>query len=502
MSRVLELLRMVELGASVSEISSSLKIDRKTVRKYRDIAGAKDVSWSLAKGLSDIELKQLFEISEAGVGSRAELDYEYLIIELHKPNVTKQLLHQEYITKTPDGVSYSQFCALLRREQKSRKLSYRHEYPAGKWFQVDYAGSTVPIYTAGSAEPILKAQIFVGTLCCSNLIFAEATESQKLACWIGSHSNAMRFLGGVPEAIGLDNLKSGVKTPCNYDPETNRSYAEWATHYEVTVVPVRKHQPRDKAKVESAVRLVQNQVIAPLRKQRFYSIAELNAAMLPLLEAVNNRVMKDYGKSRRELFEELEQSHLKPLPQDSFELSYWKRAKVHVDYHVQIAGNYYSVPFRYAREMVEARYTTGSIEIFHRNKRIALHQRLWGKRQWRTEKEHMPPAHRYYASWGPKRFLSWAATIGDETAIQVNSVLLSHKIPEQAYRKCIGLITSAKKYGAERVEQACKKANRLGIVSTGSIARMLKAGLETEELEGAKELPQLHANIRGDLAFH
>jgi transposase len=209
MSRVIELLRMLELGATISEISESLKIDRKTVRKYRDVAAAKGVTWAKAKLLSDDNLKALFEISPSGAVSRTDLDFESLILELHKPGVTKQLLHREYIAAVPHGISYSQFCGLLRKEQKNRKLSYRHEYPAGKWFQVDYAGTTVPIYDPTSGEQVLKAQIFVGTLCCSNLIFTEATASQKLGCWIGSHSNAMRFLGGVPEAIGLDNLKSG-----------------------------------------------------------------------------------------------------------------------------------------------------------------------------------------------------------------------------------------------------------------------------------------------------
>ena len=504
MSRVLEILRLREQGANVSEISRVLKVDRKTVRSYLTRADVVDLGYGEAQGLSEGEIRERFCIERPGPRAPAELDFVSINRELQRPGVTRQLLYEEYLREHPEGISYSRFCANFKLWQQRSEVSYRREYKAGHRCEVDYAGMTVPIYNEATGEVAFSAQIFVATLCSSNRIFAEATRDQSIPCWLGSHVRALSFFGGVPTTIVPDNLKSGVTSACYYDPEINRSYADFAAHYGVVILPTRVKKPQDKAKVESAVLCVERQVLARLRNERFSSLEALNAAMKPLLAELDERVMKGYGSSRRALFEEIEQQYLKPLPEEPFRLGLWKQAKVHIDYHIQLEHSYYSVPHRYAHETVMVRYTDMMVEVFHRNVRIALHQRSYRKHSYVTLKEHMPPAHRYYAEWTPQRFISWAQEIGKETAIQVNSVLLSHTVPEQAYRKCLGLLACQKKYGAERLELACAAANRLGNISPKSIRNMLKNGLETQHLtpQEVDEPPVHHANIRGDIAFH
>jgi transposase len=377
----------------------------------------------------------------------------------------------------------------------------RQHHRAGEKAFVDYSGTKLEWVERETGE-VHPAELFVGVLGASNYTYAEASESQELRCWIGSHVRMFEYFGGVPEAVVPDNLRSGVKSACWYDPELNPTYRDFAEHYDVAVIPTRVKKPQDKAKVEAGVLNAQRWIIARLRNKTFHSVAELNAAIEPLLLELNEREMQGYGKSRQTLFEELDKPALKPLPQHRYCFAEWKQAKVNIDYHIELKRHYYSVPHHLVGKRVEARIGEKTIEVLHEGKRIALHPRDDTPGRHSTLQEHMPAEHRYMQQWTPGRLLDWAEKIGPQTKIQVNSILLSRKHPEQGYRASLGLLGLAKKYGNARLEAACNRANHFGIVSMRSIKNMLCTGNDKLPQERKTATVISHSNIRGDTEFH
>jgi len=351
---------------------------------------------------------------------------------------------------------------------------------------------------------IRPAHIFVAALGASNFTYAEARWSEGLADWISVHVNALAAIGGVPKAVVCDNLKAGVTKPSRYEPGINRSYQELATHYGFAVLPTRIKKPRDKAKAEVAVQIVQRFVLARLRNRRFFSLDELNASIRECVADLNARIMRKLGKSRRELLETIERPALKPLPAEPYRYAEWRRARVAPDYHIEIAGHYYSVPSRLIREVVEARITSTTIEIFHRGTRVASHAFSAVRNRHTTIPEHMPSAHRRHAEWTPARLIREAEKIGSATLALVEAIMRAKPHPEQGFRSCLGILRLAKEYGAARLEAACRRGNDIGARSYGSIASILQHGLDRayaqeKALEGA---PIQHANIRGQGYYH
>ena len=281
---------------------------------------------------------------------------------------------------------------------------------------VDYAGTTLAVIDGLSGEA-RTAQLFVAVLGASNYTYAEATWTQGLSDWIGSHTRAFAFVGGVPAMVVSDNLRAGVTKACFYEPAVNRTYAEMAAHYNTAIVPARPYRARDKAKVEVAVPVATRFIIARLRNQQFFSLSALNAAIAELIAQINNRVSRHLGASRRALFEDLEQSALKSLPAEPYVFAEWKQCRVGLDYHVEIAKHYYSVPHQLLREKVWARITARTIEVFHRGKRIAAHVRSSSNRKHTTVREHMPSSHRRYADWTPERLRRQADAIGRNSSV-------------------------------------------------------------------------------------
>lgn len=501
--RVVEILRLWGLGKNKSEISRAVSVTRATVRDYVSRASALGLGYEQAKELSDDELSELFE--KHGPGRRVkhrELNFEYLHRELSRPGVTRLLLWEEYIRENPEGYGYSQFCLLLQGWQRSEKLSLRRTHKGGEAMEVDYAGQTVPILDRRSGEVLFEAQIFVACLPASNKIFCEATSSQELRHWLGSHVRAFKFFGGVPKSVIPDNLKSGVKNPCFYDPELNPSYRELAEHYQVAVLPARVRKPKDKAKAENAVQQVERRILAPLRDRDFSSVAELNQAIASLLSELNAREMKSYRASRNELFENIDKPALSALPAAAYRFAEWKYAKVNIDYHVEFEGHFYSVPYSHVHSRVEMRIAENTLEVFLGRKRIALHSRNKQRGAHTTCRDHMPKEHRYVQEWSPSRFLSWAEKIGRETKLQIGTLLHSRDHPEQGYRACLGILRLAKKYGPVRLEAACEKANSLGLASYRSINSMLKTGHEKKQQQKQTAIIEQHTNIRGNTHFH
>ena len=240
---------------------------------------------------------------------------------------------------------------------------------------------------------VQEAEIFVVVLGASSFTYAEASWTQALPDWIGAHVRMFRFFGGVPRLVVPDNLKSAVHKASFYDPEINRSYGMMAAHYGVGIVPARPYKPRDKAKVEAGVRFAQSYILGRLRRQTFFSLAEVNQAIIGVLERMNDHVMRRLGKSRRQLFETLERPARSPLPETDHEFAEWRFARVSLDYHIELDGFFYSVPHKLIREQADTRLTLRMVEVFHRGQRVAVHERRHGGRRYGTDPDHMPSAH-------------------------------------------------------------------------------------------------------------
>lgn len=346
---------------------------------------------------------------------------------------------------------------------------------------------------------ITKAQIFVACLGASNYTFAEATESQALPNWIGSHQRALAFFGGIPNVIVPDNLKSGVTDPCRYEPGINRTYQDFAEHYNVAVMPARPGKPRDKAKVEKAVQEVERQILAKLRHQQFISLSGLNDAIRVHLDVLNDRIMQGYGLSRRTLFERVDRPALASLPTYPFVIAHWKQAKVNLDYHVEVDRHYYSVPYWFVRHQVLVKCSEHVIEVFHDHQRIALHERSRVPYRHSTKPEHMPPEHWAYKSQSKEQFLTWAERVGPQTRQQVEAIFERKTYEEQAFRTLKGVQRLATDYGSERLEAACHRANVLAMVGLRHLRSMLKTHLESAPIPAQVPhvIPAPHVNVRG-----
>jgi len=504
MRKLREVLRLkLECGLSERAIARSCSIARSTVAEYLRRAEAAGLSWPLPAELDEAALfRLLFPVREPSNSRTIPCpDWSVIHTELHKKSVTLRLLWVEYREAHPDGYGYSQFCEHYRQWAKRLKPSMRFTHIGGEKAFVDYAGQTVPIVNPETGE-VHQAQIFVGVLGASSYTYAEGHWSQDLPNWIGAHVRMFAFMGGVPEIIVPDNLKAGVTHPCRYEPELNPTYQDLAQHYGTAVIPARVRKPKDKAKVEVAVQVVERWVLARLRNLTFFSLVSLNQAIRELLQDLNTRPMRHLGRSRRQLFEALDQPALKPLPEQPYEFALWKKAKANIDYHVEFERHYYSVPYTLGRPTVYVRATESTLEIFYQGQRVASHLRSTVPGRYTTQTEHMPPAHQHAQDWSPERLTRWAQTIGPHTTQLVQAVLDSRQHPQQAFRSCLGILQLTKYYGAERLEAACRRALPAGIVSYKGIKNILAAKLDQAEPdESPLVIPSRHENIRGQTYY-
>jgi len=423
---------------------------------------------------------------------------------LRRPGVTLQLLWEEYRTLHPTGYGYSRWCELYRGWEGRLSPTMRQVHPAGERLFVDYAGHTVEVVDGGTGE-LRAVQVFVAVLGASNYTYAEASWTQTLPDWIGSHVRALEFLGGVPRQIVPDNLRAGVLRANWYEPGINPTYRDMAAHYGTAILPTRVRKPRDKAKVEVGVQVVERWILARLRNQRFFSLAELNAAIAVLVTDLNARPMRRLAVSRGQLFEELDRPALSPLPAEAYVYAEWRIRRVSLDYHVDVDGHYYSVPHRLLREQIEARITARTVELFHKGERVAVHQRGGARGRHTTLAEHMPRAHRRHAEWTIERIRKEAETIGAATATLVDVILRNRPHPEQGFRACLGILRLVRTYNRDRVEAACARGLEIGARSYGSVQSILHHGLDRQagaSTAQSDDLPLLHPNIRGSGYYH
>jgi transposase len=462
------------------------------------------LGWPLPEGLTDeaLEVRVYPPPAVMAKDRRPRPDWAAIHRELRRPGVTLQLLWEEHRAAYPDGYGYSRFCELYRAWEARLSPTMRQSHVAGERLFVDYAGTTLEVIDGLTGE-VMTAQLFVAVLGASSYTYAEATWAQGLSDWIGSHTRAFAFIGGVSAMVVSDNLRSGVTKACFYEPAVNRSYAEMAAHYDTAVVPARPYKPRDKAKVEVAVQIATRWITAKLRNRSFFSLPELNATIAELVTQINNRVSRHLGASRRALFEDLERSALKPLPAEPYVFAEWKECRVGLDYHVEIEKHYYSVPHPLLRERVWARITARTVEVFHRGRRVAAHVRSSSNRKHTTVREHMPSSHRRYADWTPERLRRQAGEIGRHTSALVEIILRERTHPEQGFRACVGILRLAKTYGRERLEAACGRALEIGARSYSSVNSILKTNRDRQLPATPADGPAIaHDNIRGPTYFH
>jgi transposase len=505
MRHLRELLRLCHAGLPQRMTAQSLGLAQGTVSKYLSRARAVGLSWPLPPELDDDERLEAFLFPrpyDRPTDERPAPDWAEVHRELCRPDVTLTLLWEEYKAREPEGFSYSWFCNLYKAWTGRLKPTLRQVHIAGEKLFVDYAGRTLEVIDTQTGE-VHPAQIFVAVLGASNYTYAEATFTQSLPDWIGSHVRAFTYLGGTARQTVSDNLKAGVTKACFYEPMVNRTYADLARHYDTAIVPARPYKPRDKAKVEVGVQVVGRWILARLRNRRFFALADLNAAIRDLLTDLNARPLRGWGRSRRQLFDELDRPALGPLPAEPYEYAEWKRCRVGLDYHVEIAKHFYSVPFALARQEVDARITVATVEIFHRGKRVASHLRSTRPHRPTTVAEHMPSSHRRYRDWTHERIGREAATIGVDAATLIDAILRSRPHPDQGFRAAIGILGLVKRYGAARVEAACARALALNTRSYTSVAAILQNRTERAPSRPADDAPVLiHANIRGPGYYH
>ncbi len=499
-----EILRLKHAcGLSAREIARSCNVSRSTVVDYLMRARGAGVNWPEAAELTETQLEERLFPTEHLPSSvhRPPPDCEYIYNQLRRyrsVNLTLIQLWLEYKEQHPDGYQYTQFSEHYRRWRGKLDYCMRQEHRGGEKVFIDYSDS-LSIADPLTGE-IIPTQLFVAVWGASNYTYAEATLSQTLPEWVSSHVRAFRYFGCVPRVLVPDNLKSGVKKACFYDPEMNPTYAEMAEHYGCAVLPARPRKPRDKAKAEVGVLIAQRWILSVLRQRTFYNLAELNAAIRGCLEHLNTRPMRRMGKSRRELFETIDQPKALPLPQRAYEYAEWLKTRVNIDYHIEVDHHYYSVPFQLLREKLDVRLTPTTVEAFRKGERVGAHVRSYVRGKHTTLREHMPPEHRRYAEWSPSRFIQWAGKTGAATAQLVEKIMAARIYPEQGYRACLGIIRLGQHYEPERVEAAAQRALKFNTCSYKSVRAILAAGLDRQP--DAEEQPRqmtllMHGNIRG-----
>ena len=490
-------------STSNRQIAASLNLSHTCVGQHLALARQAGVGWPFPADLDEDQFRQLLRAAQAQsppVPKRHLPPMEEVHRELQRKGVTLQLVWEEYHRAHPEGYAYTQFWEYYRRFCSQLEPVLRQRHPAGERMFVDWAGMTIPLWDAptGQSRP---AHLFVAALGASNYTFAEALENTRLPAWIEAHIHAWEFFGGVTRLTVPDNPKTAVTYACRYEPELNTSYQELAAHYGTVVLPARAREPQDKGKVEAAVQHAERRILAALRDQRFFSLAELNAAIRRELQALNERPFQKLPGSRAEVFVQLDKPALLPLPATRYELASWRKAKANIDYHVQVDWHNYSVPYRFTNQPVEVRLSEHTVEIFHRSQRIALHQRSQQPGGFTTDPAHRPKSHQRHLEWTPARLMGWAQKqIGPQCAAAVSYILEHKPHPEMGYRSCLGLMRLGRHHGRTRLEQACQRALLLDVCSYRSIKSILDAKLETQPVSAPATPPLTlvtHDNLRG-----
>jgi transposase len=496
--KIREVLRLkAEARLSDREIAAAIGSARSTVQECLRRARTAGIGWPLPVDCNDEDLVARLYPRAAAPVRYPTPDFAAVHTELARKGVTRMLLWQEYRARHPDGCQYSAFCRDYDAWLGRQDAVMRFEHAPGDKLFVDYAGLTMSIVERGSGE-VQTAQIFVAALGASNFTYVEASLSQAVADWLSAHVRALDYFGGVTQAIVPDNLKSGVARACRYEPDLNPSYQDFAEHYGVTILPARVRKPRDKAKVEVAVQGIERWILAPLRHCTFFSLAELNAALWAALERYNDRPLSHGEGTRRSRYLELDRPALKPLPARRYQYATWKKAKVHLDYHVEFERRYYSVPYRLIGKTVDLRLTRHMVEVFYRGQAVATHLRQSGARRFITDPAHRPDRHRAVIELNHERLLERAEAIGPATAAVLREQVHRRTHPDEALRASLGILRLAHDFSTGALEQACERAVELKTYSYRAIRALIVA--PPSAAPDSSSIPA-HDNVRGARYF-
>ena len=507
MRKIKECLRLkLECGLSLERVAKALGLSKGAVAKYVTRAGALGLGWPVLVSLDESEIAARLCTPVSRVrGQRALIDLATMHFELRRKGMTLLLLWQEYQQANVNlpTYQYTQFCQYYHDYAATLRRSMRQVHRAGEKLFIDYAGQTVPLVNPDTGE-MRRVHIFVAVLGASNYTYACATDRETQVDWLRGLSQAFAYFGGVTEVVVPDNPKALITVADRYEPEITLAAQRCAEHFGTVILPARPKHPQDKAKVEVGVQIVERWILARLRHQTFFSLAALNHAIADLLVDLNQRNFKKLTGTRRSWFESIDQPALKPFPTSAYEPASFKRAKVHIDYHIDIDGHYYSVPHSLIGKTVEARITDYVIEVLHSGQRVASHPRSASQGRHTTLSAHMPASHRAHLEWTPERFRRWAGDIGPGTLELVDYVLTHKPHPEMGYRSCLGLLSLARQYSQPRLEAACIRANAIGSRTRKSVLSILQGGLDRQPLPSPAQadwVSPTHDNLRDPADF-
>ena len=504
MNKLRTVLRLYIEGRGKLFIATYLELSKNTVKKYIRLYHKSKRTYDEIEKLSDQQLHQLFQLpseKEQPVRlQKAHAFFPYMQKELKRPGVTRCRMWEEYKMKYPDGYSRSFFAERYNQWRGTTKPSMRIDHKAGDKLYVDYTGKKLQVIDkqTGECQPV---EVFVSILGASQLIYVEATYTQRKEDFVCSLENSLHYYKGVPAAIVPDNLKSAVTKSHRYEPTLNETFKDFADHYGSTILPARVYKPKDKALVEGAVKIVYATIYASLRNRQFFSLESLNKAIWEELELLNNRKLKNRSFSRRELFEDVEQNLLQPLPQERYQIKEFAWVTVMKTGHVclQKDKHYYSVPYQFISRKVKLVWSVKKVQVYYKYERIATHKRTKSPHNYTTVEAHLASTHKFIAKWNPDYFRNWARGIHPDVEQLITDILQRKKYPEQAYRSCIGVLSLAKKVGNDRLANACSRALEYGVCNYKIVQNILDRGMdavETDPEEDENKIPQ-HNNIRG-----
>lgn len=493
-------------GYSNRKIGVTLGISRNTVNNYIRLFKGSDYTFDELRCLDYGALESLFPCSTTINNPRYDelmRYFEAINKARNHPGFTFLYHYQDYSHRVNQPYSYTQFMEHYRRKYAKQKGSMKLEHEAGKEMFIDFAGKKLQIVDKATGE-VVPVEVFVAILPNSHYTYVEACRSQKQEDLISCSENALHFYQGVPKAIVSDNLKSAVTRSSKYEAQINRSFKDFARHYNCVINPTRSYSPQDKALVENAVHLAYQRIYYPIREMTFFSLEDLNKAIKKLLKQYNNLLFKRKEASRLELFQSVEREYLKPLPRDRYELKNYRRAKVQKIGYVYFSPDktYYSVPYRYIGKQTSIHYTQARVEVYYNHQRIATHQRNPCKGVYITNKDHLSSTHKYYSEWSPEFFKKKATYYGKHVVRCVAQIIDKVDYPEIGYKRAMGVIQLHKSYGAERLDNACKRALQADAVSYKHIQNILKNNLDQSSLffqnleQDISHIPK-HQNIRG-----
>jgi transposase len=495
MRNIKDVLRLKYVGdLSYERIAIALGVSKGAVTKYAGLATAAGLSWEQIEPMDEAQLHSRLIGSVATQGSFVLPNYGIIHQELRRKGMTLMLLWEEHVEQHGQEQThrYAQFCVHYREYAKSLKRTMRQIHRGGEKLFIDFAGTTVGLREGD------RAHIFVAALGASSYTFACATARETMADWLGATAKALTFFGGVTQLIVPDNPKAMIAHANRYEPRANETVQDFARHYGTSILPARPRRPQDKAVVESSVQVVLRWIVMRLRNQQFDSVDDVNEAIAPLLERLNNKPFQKLPGSRASAFAAIDAPALQALPAQPWEFAVFKTVKVHIDYHVEFEGHRYSVPQALVGQVLELRVTQTALEVLHRGQRVAAHKRNAHKGGFTTVSAHLPAAHRAHLEWSPDRLIHWGQCIGVATGQTVTRLLQERKHPEHGYRACLGLLSLGKQYGHPRLEAACQIALELGTTKYSHVRDILASKRDQMQPANTSDWtsPQ-HEHVRG-----